>query len=308
MRVPKVAILLCTFNGQKYLASQLDSFDAQTHTYWEVWASDDGSEDGTRAILESYAAKWGADRISIHIGPSKGFVANFLSLTCKAEIEADYYAYSDQDDVWEADKLARAVAYLQSVPVGTPAIYCSRTRLVDADNNHLGLSQLFTNPPAFEHALMENIGGGNTMVFNEAARNLLRLAGDDVQVVTHDWWVYLAVFACGGTVSYDPYPSVRYRQHKDNLVGSNIFMVARFRRMRMLLNGRLQTIINQNVGALERIHSQMTDSSKATLNSFRAARSKWLLPRLLGLLGTGVYRQTLLGNLGLMVAAIFKKI
>lgn len=79
---PKVAILLCTFHGQHYLADQLDSFAAQTHTNWEVWASDDGSLDDTHSILESYSSKWGQERISIHSGPAEGFVANFLSLTC----------------------------------------------------------------------------------------------------------------------------------------------------------------------------------------------------------------------------------
>ncbi len=98
-----MAILLCTYHGQHYLAEQLDSFAAQTHANWEVWASDDGSQDDTRAILERYQRTWPAGRLSIHFGPAEGFAANFLSLTFKARIEADYFAYSDQDDVWEPD-------------------------------------------------------------------------------------------------------------------------------------------------------------------------------------------------------------
>jgi len=89
-----------------------------------------------------------------NITPAEGFVANFLSLTCKASIEADYYAYSDQDDVWESDKLERAVRWLQTVPENIPALYCSRTRLVDAENNEIGLSPLFSKPPSFANALI----------------------------------------------------------------------------------------------------------------------------------------------------------
>jgi glycosyltransferase involved in cell wall biosynthesis len=306
---PKVAILMCTYHGQKYLAEQLDSFAAQTHGNWELWVSDDGSKDDTHTILNAYVEKWGAHhKLSLHRGPAKGFVANFLSLTCKAGVEADYYAYSDQDDIWEADKLQRAVSFLQSVPKATPAIYCSRTRIVNFKNEDIGLSPLFKKPPSFAHALMQNIGGGNTMVFNNAARQLLRLAGDDVQVITHDWWVYLAVVACGGVVRYDPCPTLRYRQHSDNLVGSNVDLVARFVRIRMLWQGRFKALNDQHLCALERIRPYMTYQNKATLDEFRAARSKRLLPRLAGLWRTGIHRQTPLGNLGVWVAAIFKKL
>lgn len=305
---PKVAILLCTYHGQLYLRQQLDSFALQQHCNWEVWASDDGSKDDTHAILESYRAKWGAGKLTIHSGPSEGFVANFLSLACKASIKADYYAFSDQDDVWELDKLTRAVAWLETVPAEIPAIYCSRTRLVDADEREIGLSPLFKSPPSFAHALMQNIGGGNTMVFNNAARSLLQMAGDDVQVITHDWWAYLAVIGCGGMVHYDPVPTLRYRQHRNNLVGSNIDMAARIARIKLLWNGRFEALNSQHIDALKRIESRLTPESKATLKLFCEARNSSLIPRIIGMLRAGVHRQTLLGNLGIWVATIFKKI
>jgi hypothetical protein len=113
---------------------------------------DDGSADHTPAILEYFQAHWGEDRLSIHSGPAEGSTANFLSLTCSADIEADYFAYADQDDVWEADKLERAVAWLQSVPEHVPALYGSRTLLVDARNQHIGYSPLFEQPGGFRNA------------------------------------------------------------------------------------------------------------------------------------------------------------
>lgn len=118
----RVAILLCTYHGQHYLAEQLDSFAAQTYANWEVRTSDDGSQDNTRSILEAYKQKWPAGRLHVNAGPAQGFAANFLSLTCNASIEADFYAYSDQDDIWDADKLARAVQWLESVPAEVPAL------------------------------------------------------------------------------------------------------------------------------------------------------------------------------------------
>lgn len=84
------------------------------------------------------------------------------------------------NDIWETDKLQRAVARLSAVPHGTPAVYCSRTRVVDANDQPICMSPLFAKTPRFANALMQNIGGGNTMVFNEAVRQLLIKAGQSI--------------------------------------------------------------------------------------------------------------------------------
>lgn len=304
----RVAILLCTYHGQQYLAEQLDSFAAQSHEHWEVWASDDGSEDDTHLILETYRTKWDVGRLSVHFGPAEGFAANFLSLTCNASIDADFYAYSDQDDVWEADKLARAVQWLESVPSDVPALYCSRTRLVDADNNEIGVSPLFTKKPSFANALMQNIGGGNTMVFNKAARKLLREAGENKSVITHDWWAYMVVTGCGGRVFYDSKPTLRYRQHGGNLVGQNSNWAARLRRIRMLFQGRFKHWNDCNIAALLTLEHRLAPENREILQRFAKARDMSLLPRLIHLKRSGIYRQTLLGNIGLVAAGILGKI
>lgn len=304
----KVAILLCTYHGQHFLKEQLDSFAAQSHRQWEVWASDDGSLDDTHAILECFRREWGSEKLTIHSGPAEGFAANFLSLTCKADIDADFYAYSDQDDIWEADKLERATAWLSLVPDHIPALYCSRTRLVDAANNEIGLSPLFTRAPSFANALMQNIGGGNTMVFNKAARDLLCQAGEAVGVVTHDWWAYMVVTGCGGRVYYDSHPSVRYRQHGGNVVGMNANWSARFHRIRLLWQGRFRSWNDANIEALHRMKNRLTAENKEILENFTIARGSSLLPRLVRLKRAGIYRQTFLGNLGLLFAAIFNRI
>lgn len=306
--LPKVAILLCTYNGQRYLAEQLDSFQAQSHSNWAVWASDDGSEDDTPAILETYRKKWHSSRLFMHLGPAQGFAANFISLTCKASIEANYYAYSDQDDIWEVDKLERAVSWLETIPDKIPALYCSRTLLVGAASNEIGLSPLFSKPPSFANALMQNIGGGNTMVFNKAARALLSEASEETPVTTHDWWAYMVVTGCGGKVFYDSSPSLRYRQHDGNLVGMNASWLARFKRIRMLWEGRFQNWNDINIAGLRKLQHKLTPENRQTLECFASARQMSLIPRLIHLKRSGIYRQTLFGNLGLIAAAVFGKI
>lgn len=306
--LPKVAILLCTYHGQHFLAGQLDSFAAQTYPNWEVCASDDGSDDDTHAILAQYQQQWGSERLSMCAGPAQGFVANFLSLSCDVSIVADYYAYSDQDDIWEIDKLQRAVDWLNSISPEVPALYCSRALLVDVDDQVVGISPLFTLPPSFANSLVQSIGGGNTMVFNNAARQLLQEAGSDVQVISHDCWAYMVVSGCGGEVFYDPYPSLRYRQHDGNLVGTNLSWQARFSRLRRLCNGWFRNWNDRNIESLRCLHGKLTPEHQRILNDFSNARKSWLLPRLWLLKRSGVHRQSLAGNIAFFVAAIFNKI
>jgi glycosyltransferase involved in cell wall biosynthesis len=303
-----VAILLCTHYGGRYLQEQLDSINRQTHPGFVVWASDDGSEDDTLAILDAYRSGCPEGRdVSIARGPCNGYTANFLSLIINPAIAADYFAYADQDDIWEADKLSRAIARLQSIPSETPALYCSRTRAIMQDGLAAGMSPLFIRPPGFANALLQNIGGGNTMVMNAAARDLLRTAGN-LRVVSHDWWTYMLVTATGGTVIYDAYPSVKYRQHDANLVGSNTGWRARLGRLKLALQDRSRDWNTVNIAALQQVRALITPENRVILDEFCRARERWLLPRIRGIRKSGVYLQTRMGALGLVIATLLKKI
>jgi len=303
---PTVAILLCTYQGETFLARQLDSIADQSHPNWTLYVADDGSTDRTRAILEAYRAqwkaKWGADRLHLMDGPRRGFAANFLTLLCQDTVRADYYAYCDQDDFWQSYKLTQALRFISTLPAEKPALYAARTELIDEADATLGLSPCFTRPPAFANALVQNIGGGNTMVFNDSARRLLKSAGV-VDVSAHDWWTYLVVSGGGGAVLYDPQASVQYRQHAKNQVGTNRGFAARFTRARLLLGGDFKEWNTRNLAALQTVREQLTPENQNSLDTFAAVRSDSLFTRLAALRRSGVYRQTLGGNLGLFVAA-----
>lgn len=303
-----MAILLCTYNGERFISQQLDSIKAQSHTDWKVWVSDDGSSDRTLAIVEGYRQAWGDDHLQVVRGPSKGFAANFLSIVCRTEIGGDYFAYSDQDDIWEVDKIRRALDHLEPLGRMTPTLYCSRTRLVDELGQVIGFSPLFTQRPDFRNALVQNVGGGNTMLFNEAARRLLWMAGADLDIVAHDWWTYVAVSAAGGHVVYDPTPSLLYRQHGGNLIGSNKGWAARLARVRLLMQGQLRRWIDANIAATQRISSHLSEPNRRVFSEFVSSRNEGIIRRLIGLRQSGVFRQTFMGNVGLLAAAFFKKL
>lgn len=303
-----VAVLMCSYNGETFLAEQLDSIERQSHQGWRLFISDDGSKDGSPAIFQQYCNRWGSDRLSVVSGPQKGFVANFLSLTCRSEIQADYFAWCDQDDIWNDDKLQVAVDWLQSQPSNVPALYCGRTKLVSDSGAALGFSPLFALPPHFSNALVQSIAGGNTMVFNQAARDLIIEAGADVIVPSHDWWAYQLVTGAGGVVHYDAVPRMQYRQHDENLIGSNSSWAARLVRLRMIFQGRFYEWNEQNIRALEAMQHRLREEHRTTLARFKVARSETLFRRVMGFWSAGLYRQTFMGNLGLIFATLLKKI
>ena len=290
------------------MQAQLDSLENQSHTAWQLWASDDGSNDATQAILANYRHRWGAEKLVILAGPAKGFVANFLYLCCQREIRADFFAFCDQDDIWESEKLSRALDKMRSLDPAAPLLYCSRTTLIDDGGAVSGLSPLFPRPPVFRNALVQSIAGGNTMVFNLRARELIFQIGEDIDVVTHDWLLYLAVTACKGIVLYDPKPTTRYRQHGRNVIGANSGWQASLRRAVMLARGDFRHSNNRNASALERILPTFSPQNEIAFNRFCKARTSGLVSRIRGFRRVGVYRQTVLGQLGLWIGAILGRI
>lgn len=303
----KVAILMTTYNAEAYLEAQLQSVVKQTHENWILCISDDGSTDGTKNILSSFRELWGEERVSIFSGPRRGFAQNFLSLICNQDIQADYYAYCDQDDIWESEKLEVALKYLNSINQGTPSVYGSRTVLVDQNNNFIGYSPKFTKKPSISNALVQSLAGGNTMVINDCTRQLLSKAGV-VPVISHDWWTYLVVAACNGEMIYDEVPHLRYRQHSNNLVGSNSGFTKKITRIKQLVNGDFSEWIDRNLSALELLQDYISLDKRQKLDSFKASRKSSFFNRIFAMKKTGIYRQNLIGNVGIFIGFILKKI
>ncbi len=241
-------------------------------------------------------------------GPCQGFGKNFISLLKRPEVQAHYYAFSDQDDVWFSDKLERSVARLVTVPDQKPALYCSRTRLVDAGRNAAGFSPLFSRAPSFKNALVQSLAGANTMMINQAARDVLLRLPAEANVVAHDWLAYILVTACGGVAIYDPQASLDYRQHGGNLIGANASFRDRLNRFRRMLSGRFVEWNDANLQILRAMSPLLTPENRITLERFENARRLGLKSRLCSLRRSGVYRQTLAGNISLIVAAFLARI
>lgn len=305
MRAGRVAVLMATFNGQAYLREQLASLDAQTWAGVDLLVSDDGSTDGTPDLVRRFARDWNKGSLAIVEGPRQGFAENFRSLILRQDASrASYVAFCDQDDIWNGDKLEKAVAWLSSRPPGTPALYCGRT--LNFAPERRSMSPLFPHKPCFANALVQSIAGGNTMVMNRAAFELVQTAARRSSFVSHDWLSYLIVTGAGGEVFYNPVPDVLYRQHQDNLVGANDNWIAVAQRISFVLNGRFREWTDRNLQILEDNKDLLTPEARQTLQRFRSARHAPLHKRLAALRQSGVFRQTRKGHAALAIAALMK--
>lgn len=303
-----VAILLSTYNGAAYLSEQLDSLVAQTCRDWVIYASDDGSQDDTVAILHNYQRRLGKDRLVILRGPRQGFAANFLATLKHANGRADFFAFCDQDDCWEPEKLERGLSWVQRQEEHLPALYCSRTRLIDAEGQPIGYSPLFRRAPSFANALVQSIAGGNTMLFNARTAALLCLTPQHVPIISHDWWTYIVVSGCGGEVHYDEQPLIGYRQHGNNLIGSNSSVRDRLVRLQRMLKGTFRHWNDVNLEAIAHLRQHLTSENQRILDLFGKARRAPLHRKLQLISQSGVYRQTLPGNLGLVAATLIQRL
>jgi glycosyltransferase involved in cell wall biosynthesis len=311
MTEPIVNILLATYQGEAYLKAQLDSLAVQTYPHWRLYVSDDGSTDGTLNIVKEFSQA-SNNSVTIFHGPCKGVTRNFLNLigNIVKDCDKDLYAFCDQDDVWLPEKLNVAVEHfkIQTLKAAQPYLYCSATKIVDANLNFRASSQKRPKPPSFGNALVQNIASGNTMVFNGALLNLMKLIRAE-NVVIHDWLAYQLATGCDGMVYYDHNPHILYRQHNSNVIGSNSDLMSRFSRLQGLLGGEIKRWANQTEAAMESISQHLSSNAMEQFSFFKKIR--WLSNLLIRLgifYKSNLIRQTQIGRLSLLMAVVFKLI
>ncbi len=288
----RVEILLGLCNGERYLHAQLASFRAQAHTSWSLLVSDDRSTDnGPDAVRQFFRSIRHQDARLVK-GPCKGFAQNFLSLLRSSDPSAKFFAFADQDDVWLPEKLSRATDALEKEATDTPAMYCGRTYHCDASLKVLRASPNFRRAPSFRNALWQNIGGGNTIVLNRAARHLLaRESQNAANIVSHDWWMYQMISGVGGRVIYERRPAVLYRQHGENAVGAREGSRAGAERLAHLAKGRFGGWSRGHVDALWKSRDCLTAENRDIVARVRALENAPLATRGAELFRLGLYRQ-----------------
>jgi glycosyltransferase involved in cell wall biosynthesis len=306
----RVLILMAVYNGERFLDEQLRSIESQSFATIDMLVSDDGSRDGSPALLELWRKRWNKGEFRIIDGPRAGFAANFRHLMLNAGDPPNYVAFADQDDIWDQDKIERQVNRLRLIGSGRPALSCGRTRTMTDDGSFTGMSPRFSRPPCFRNAIVQSIAGANTMVLNDVAFRVVAETARRSPFVSHDWWSYLIVSGAGGVVDYTTEPAISYRQHEGNLVGANNSLRARLQRMRAaLFSNRFSDWNSRNLQGLSICRDLLTDEAQCVISDFERSRSHpSAVVRLRTLIASGIHRQTVFGQLSLYGACALKRL
>jgi glycosyltransferase involved in cell wall biosynthesis len=306
---PNVAILLAVYNGEPYLPEQLESIVSQTHRNWMILASDDGSDDNSRSLLQTFSQQ---HPLILLEGPRQGAAQNFLFLLRRLQenySNVQWISFCDQDDIWLPEKLERGLAALSEVPESVPALYCSRTWISDSASRPLRLSRPRPRPLSFCNALVQNVCSGNTILLNPAAATLALAAAEEAnELVVHDWWLYQIITGAGGQVIHDDAPMLLYRQHTSNGIGANDTFFAQYKRLRQIYRGEFRKWNTINIAALNASIHRLTKENQERLIAFAELRDARLVKRILGLARLQLYRQTRASTIALWLSAALRRL
>lgn len=220
-----IAVLLATYNGERFLREQIESLYAQTIKDWTIYVHDDGSTDGTKAILDEYAEK--KDNFVVLDYPSqKGASNNFFSLLKR--VDASYFFFADQDDVWMSNKMEKCLGRMLQIEKSTiskPVLVCCDACVTDEKLKVISPSlwersgahpEFLTN---FNESAATPFVTGCTMLLNNAAKE--SVLWDVIEKATmHDAFITLCVFKAYGIVEPIRESLMYYRQHGENTLGA----------------------------------------------------------------------------------------
>lgn len=222
-----IAILMATYNGEKYLKEQIDSIVKQSNTDWTLFIHDDGSGDSTLNIIKEYSYLSSNIVLLEDEVKHRGAAQSFMWLL--SQVEADYYMFCDQDDIWLSNKVSDSFDAIKKMErdcdKDTPLLVHSDLFVVDKNNKMLessmwkisGIYPKLSSKFNF-FFIYNNCFTGCTMLFNDSLKN--KSLPMHPMALMHDWWIGLNAIKYGCINSLSN-PAIRYRQHENNTVGAS---------------------------------------------------------------------------------------
>ncbi|MBU5362212.1 glycosyltransferase family 2 protein [Enterococcus raffinosus] len=229
----KVAILMSTYNGERYIEEQLQSIINQTYENIDIYIRDDCSTDGTVKIIEKYTS---CKNLHFIKGvKNMGYPEGFYYLMSQ-EIEADYFSFSDQDDVWEPQKIERAVQSLEKLNQDIPLLYFSAYELCDQYLKPIKVLPNINFEPSFRNSLFQCLALGYTMVMNNKAKDIC-VTKRSIKTISKDVWIGMICSGLGEII-FDRRSCAKYRRNDGAFsISDTNFLVVQKERFYKLFKG-----------------------------------------------------------------------
>lgn len=259
----KIAVLMSTYNGEKYIREQIDSILNQIGDFsLDLYVRDDGSTDNTLRLLEKYKAQ---NKLNWYTGENLKPAKSFIHLLKKCGTY-DYYAFADQDDFWKQDKILRGINKLKFQ--NGPALYCSNAELVDDKLNTLNRN-VYKASPKTDFETVVCAGGllGCTMIFNNELAEVIKKYKNYPQMILHDFYLAVLCVSLGGKIIYDSQSTMKYRQHRNNVVGVSHGII------RTILSRIKDVAYKEPIGISNQAYSVLIRHEK----DLSPERKKWLM-------------------------------
>lgn len=313
----QIDVLMATYNGEKYIDSQIQSLLNQTHQNFCLYICDDHSKDNTKTIIEKYANDY-PEKIKIIVSEKNlGAIQNFSFLMSQSK--ADYVMFADQDDLWINDKIEKTLAKMKHLEKvhGKELPLLVHTDLTVVDQNLKVLGKSFwkythLKPFSFHTTnrfLVQNVVTGCTMMLN---RQLCQLSLPvPHEALMHDWWIALTA-ATFGKIGIVTKPTILYRQHGSNTLGAKKFKL--FKNLKdgfiaycsndQALQNKMKAKQAQARVFFERFQTQLNDNEQLMFKDYLNFQNSSFLKKRIIVIKHGFYRSKCLINCGLFVMGV----
>ncbi len=304
-----VAVVMATYNGEKYIREQIDSILASNYQDFELFIYDDGSKDDTVPILRTYEEQ-NPSRVHVHQNEKNlGLVRNFIEGLSKTTM--DYVMFCDQDDVWKSNKIGITLKRMRNMEAqygkGMPFAVFTDTSVVDSDLKELYPSFFKSNhldptKTDLSHLLMENKLIGCTVMINAALRKILQSNRMPLHAKYHDWWVAL-IAASFGKIGFVNESTLMYRQHGGNIVGGADFKSYVKNRLQSL-HQQKESILSLEKQAWEFVHlygEQLSVEKRMIIQEFSELGEAGFLQKRQIILKKKYLKTGLVRNIGLLI-------
>jgi len=308
--LPKIAIIMSSYNGAEHLPRQISSILNQSYKDWQLFIRDDNSSDNTLDIIEDYARRY-PDKVNLIRGEKRniGISESFLSLL--NYVESDYVMFCDQDDVWLSDKIKVTFDKMRETEekfgFGTPVLIHTDLKVVDEGLNIVSDSlwrYQHLNPEkgkTLNRLLVQNVVTGCTMMINKALKNKIRFFPK--QAIMHDWWASL-VAAAFGKIDYVPTSTILYKQHDNSSIGAKEWDMGYMMKMAGLGKGMKATLQKTRVQAgafLDTFRDELSSEYSNLLDAYSNMDNQDFFNKRFNLIKYRFFKIGFLRNIGLFL-------